>query len=418
MGVHLRAAEDPLKQPKSDMVLSASNNGPPVPNMPKVVPPNGDAAAMPLQALGSEREAAAMEIDEATRYRQADDGATEKDLAVEHPGPSDMTPLGSSAIGVGEQGEVAEAPAPPAQLPELPDKVEVVCGTARGVLDLKRLRVLYNGEDISATQFEKAGGRALSKKWKASIRVVENGRDERCVDSWLKSKGWLIKHVSIIPLGASAQQHEAARQRRRTAVTELQRAALVATDFDQPPLWKLISLASDPTMGRLPEQLPAHVEVSSSDRPVTPYNLNEMSTEDLLALSVASCEAPLADLLEEQPGVFPNNQAFLTGHKPVRVQVVGKEDAAVQLAQYLRGELAELPWSSLGINRAPTVAGQYVELRMLYNAVQQNGGFDEVNRLKLWDKIVVAIGFATLKTAKQTVKIVFEEALQTVSAAA
>ncbi len=48
--------------------------------------------------------------------------------------------------------------------------------------------------------------------------------------------------------------------------------------------------------------------------------------------------------------------------------------------------------------------GQYLELRLLYQAVQDLGGFDEVCREKLWDSVCTALGMATAGTTSSNVK--------------
>lgn len=42
------------------------------------------------------------------------------------------------------------------------------------------------GREISCPEFERIAGREKNKKWKSSFRVVENGIDGTCVETWLK----------------------------------------------------------------------------------------------------------------------------------------------------------------------------------------------------------------------------------------
>lgn len=127
------------------MAPSTIDNGPSLLNLETGVFFNIDAVALPLQNAFAGKKVAAMATDQIKNNHQAQNGAIKKELAVQHAGPSHTIPQDSSAASVSDHGDGAEASAPRPPPPELPDKVEVVCGTARGVLDLKRLLVTCDG---------------------------------------------------------------------------------------------------------------------------------------------------------------------------------------------------------------------------------------------------------------------------------
>jgi hypothetical protein len=111
-----------------------------------------------------------------------------------------------------------------------PDKIEVVCGDAKGLMLVQKRRIVFEGADgpapvctvalsgerliasqcfvssrcictepacsyngnfagreMSPTEFEKIGGRAASKKWKSSVRVTQpDGKPGILIGDWLQ----------------------------------------------------------------------------------------------------------------------------------------------------------------------------------------------------------------------------------------
>lgn len=58
------------------------------------------------------------------------------------------------------------------------------------------------------------------------------------------------------------------------------------------------------------------------------------SREDLMRLAAASCPDPLRDMLDTQPGVLPERQAYLTG-------ALYRSDRDVGLVARSRGSISE-----------------------------------------------------------------------------
>jgi hypothetical protein len=71
------------------------------------------------------------------------------------------------------------APAPPPTSQQASVRVPVECGTLTGVLLLPHPRVVVGegtaaGKTVSPTEFERMGGKAASKKWRTSIRLLNS----------------------------------------------------------------------------------------------------------------------------------------------------------------------------------------------------------------------------------------------------
>ncbi len=57
------------------------------------------------------------------------------------------------------------------------------------------------GEDVSPTEFERLGGRATTKKWKTSVRVLEeNGQVGQTLGDWLSVGSTPVLNLRQVPL--------------------------------------------------------------------------------------------------------------------------------------------------------------------------------------------------------------------------
>ena len=84
-------------------------------------------------------------------------------------------------------------------------------------------RVYVNGagEDVSPTEFERLGGRATTKKWKTSVRLLEeNGQVGQTLGDWLSVGPSALLHpaVSIISDWFNAAQLSEVQQLARTCI--------------------------------------------------------------------------------------------------------------------------------------------------------------------------------------------------------
>ena len=75
-----------------------------------------------------------------------------------------------------------------------PELLHVQCGSLKGTLmpgcRVREERILCDGAEITPADFERLGGRANTKKWKKSIRVVLPGREDGPrVGTWLRARG-------------------------------------------------------------------------------------------------------------------------------------------------------------------------------------------------------------------------------------
>ncbi|CAL5229957.1 g13386 [Coccomyxa viridis] len=79
--------------------------------------------------------------------------------------------------------------------------LRICCGDAFGTLSLTSGRITYQGQDVSTTDFERIGGRASSKKWKQSVRVInDDGTAGKLIGDWLTDRGLDIKNNKVIKL--------------------------------------------------------------------------------------------------------------------------------------------------------------------------------------------------------------------------
>jgi hypothetical protein len=115
----------------------------------------------------------------------------------------------------------------------VPHSIDVLCGEARGTYIVSKGRVVYEGalhddwcldahpgvlarsmhchahpklasagQEISATEFEKIGGKSSSKKWRNSLRVQRpDGTGGPCVGDWLMVRAL---HALFHSLGAGS----------------------------------------------------------------------------------------------------------------------------------------------------------------------------------------------------------------------
>ena len=71
-------------------------------------------------------------------------------------------------------------------------------------------------------------------------------------------------------------------------------------------------LPGDPTMGELPFEMPARMDVGGPEPEL--IDIGVMSHSELMDMSAGSRDADLlADLFSHPPGVAPGRQAYITG---------------------------------------------------------------------------------------------------------
>jgi hypothetical protein len=146
MGFHPGANEDPLKALNQIMGPAALSNGQPLPFRPFKIETNGDKMSKPPVSPGTEAAiAASAGGDQARGPHQPESSAAQEHVQVQPAAAISTAPQGSSAESAADQGETSEAPRQAGPSMQLPERVDVIVGTLRGVLDLKRLRILCNG---------------------------------------------------------------------------------------------------------------------------------------------------------------------------------------------------------------------------------------------------------------------------------
>ena len=222
---------------------------------------------------------------------------------------------------------------------------------------------------MSPTEFEKLGGRAATKKWKQSVRLVQpDGSDGGPIGNWLTVSSWSCTgafntpnkncvtlrvvhslpqehHITIGPVRPVPSNVSLRPSKPSVLQTPVCRAVpAVKAEPAAPPMPHVLEhlqkqcvpseiaqhcstkdkrydnclhhyrciglLHGDPTAARLPNELPAD---DFGGRVV--IDPREMSEEDLSQLAAVSAEDPLAAMLSEAPGVEEGRVARFTGQQ-------------------------------------------------------------------------------------------------------
>jgi hypothetical protein len=86
-----------------------------------------------------------------------------------------------------EAGEDAGRPIPIPENVDENESVIVCCGEIQGTFLVHKLKVIYDGQEVSPTKFENLGGRGSDKKWKSSLQVVIDGKPSGSIRLWLQA---------------------------------------------------------------------------------------------------------------------------------------------------------------------------------------------------------------------------------------
>lgn len=100
------------------------------------------------------------------------------------------TSTGDMSENVVEQEPVGEEAPKNIPIPENVDENESVivsCGEIQGTFLVHKLKVIYDGQEVSPTKFENLGGRGSDKKWKSSLQVILDGKPAGSIGLWLQA---------------------------------------------------------------------------------------------------------------------------------------------------------------------------------------------------------------------------------------
>ncbi|KAK9862504.1 hypothetical protein WJX84_009525 [Apatococcus fuscideae] len=280
-------------------------------------------------------------------------------------------------------------------LKHLPDKLAIMCGTARGTLLTKRARILHEGMEISPTEFERVGGRATTKKWKTSVRLLEqDGQVGQTLGDWLQDHDLDMRGGQIFKAGERPVDRTgsplASRQSSPIAT------ASPAEILDHAGQRNLGMLPGDPTMGELPDEMPPPFDTDGLE--MEEIDWGSMDHHELMAWTAQSMTANTnAHLFQNPPGVAMGRQAFITGQEPTKrqrvvQQALGTEERIVQMVEHLEGQRAEPPWGAFGNRSIPTLSGRVVDLKGLWRCCKQQGGFEQTCKDRKWPSIAKELG--------------------------
>ncbi|GAB4816674.1 hypothetical protein N2152v2_003720 [Parachlorella kessleri] len=129
----------------------------------------------------------------------------------------------------------------PEELPDGQLGVAVVVGTTKGVYLVQKNKVLYNGEEIAPTVFEATGGKANTRKWRSTLRVLlPDGTAGKRLGVWLWDHGF---YTWALPAKRkrSADQDGRSQGQQQQQGSQAQRCSAAAS--------RCSSLPSSPTKG-------------------------------------------------------------------------------------------------------------------------------------------------------------------------
>eukprot|EP00891_Asterochloris_glomerata_P002152 jgi/Astpho2/2152/fgenesh1_pg.00040_%23_10_t len=104
------------------------------------------------------------------------------------------------------QQPVEPQPVPLSPLPEgVPEQLDVVCNGRQAQLIVRSQRVLFGGQEISASRFEQLCGKGDAKKWKTSVwKTDEEGDADIMMQDWLNHYKLDRKTLSAFAANAAA----------------------------------------------------------------------------------------------------------------------------------------------------------------------------------------------------------------------
>lgn len=274
------------------------------------------------------------------------------------------------------------------------DRVPVVCGDCKGVLLVKQGRVLYEGQEMSPTEFERLGGKASAKKWKNSVRVMlPDGSPGGTIGEWLQEHGVDIRNNQVFVAGEPAgftQQRggNAGAGGARLSHSASDSAIMRMARSDQ---MRMGLLPGDPTVGSLPREmppLPPGMAGATATIDIGRYKVQELQT-----MAAATSPNPMGALLPQQPGVPSHRVAYVTGQEPKRRATPAERARWLTvIIETVHGKRAGPPWAALGINTPPLLAGMDLDLQRLYTVVAEMGGCHAVHVSGAWPQVAIAMG--------------------------
>eukprot|EP01025_Chloroclados_australasicus_P061031 TRINITY_DN7930_c0_g1_i3.p1 TRINITY_DN7930_c0_g1~~TRINITY_DN7930_c0_g1_i3.p1 ORF type:complete len:387 (+),score=21.30 TRINITY_DN7930_c0_g1_i3:168-1163(+) len=276
-----------------------------------------------------------------------------------------------------------------------PLTVRVLCGSAVGIFYVEESKVqLPDGRKISGTEFERLGGKGSCKRWKQTLKVIEqDGEPGRALEHWLADYGLEIRgnlfiyngEVSVIDGIASSGSGQPV-----ISLSEM-KSHLENTFIGYREGYRM----TGQVLTELP-QLPIDDPAFGQEE----IDLRSISPDQLQLLADQSAVDPFRDLLANPPPIPEQRLAKVTGQVSGK-QVLNSRQGSLMnspqvlllLGQYLRGERAEAPWEHMGVSNPPIIQNRQLNLKVLYLAVQAKGGFAEVGRKRAWSQVCKEMEF-------------------------
>uniref|UniRef100_A0A7S3U9B8 ARID domain-containing protein n=1 Tax=Picocystis salinarum TaxID=88271 RepID=A0A7S3U9B8_9CHLO len=287
----------------------------------------------------------------------------------------------------------------------VPERVQVMCNGYEGWLDLKTFLVYHGETTMRPTEFERYCGKGASKKWRNSVwKLDEYGNRKQTIGSYLVQIG--LQSKSVI------RKSKGGKLRTKPRYTKV--------DVQDPFAWE------DLPIHYMPEPLPPMKEEQGAA--TLKFDIRNITTQDLAELAAFTRrEDPRQNTLDVAPPVLQKNlpkpedvdafskasvsKVYALGHsksdnieKRVTEQTILEDsrEAYDALYAHIFGK-ADAPWDVINQGMIPKVLDKDLDLRLLFLAVQEEGGYDMVNLNKQWDAVAAAIDCQEQATTSATI---------------
>ncbi|WIA11615.1 hypothetical protein OEZ85_011719 [Tetradesmus obliquus] len=289
---------------------------------------------------------------------------------------------GSAAAGDGGDGTECAG-----SKPVLPHAaLKVACGDMIGTLLVHRARIVINEgsanpKEVSPTEFERLGGRSATKKWKQSIRLVnEDGELGRPVGEWYVQQGLeqpkKPREHKDGALAGSNNNSSAARSSSPPPERSRQHGSSKVS-APPPPAYKRPVRAAARNVER-------HFAAEAASSPELSASLPHARGSGRRGGRGAARAAAAAAAAMASPPVLLEDAGSGTADSP---------DAVIEMTAYLEGRRSMPPWRLLPLTQRPLVGRYLVPLRQLFVLVMCAGGYTRIkDDLLLWQDLASQLG--------------------------
>lgn len=296
-------------------------------------------------------------------------------------------------------------------------RVSVVCGAIKGVLLLPKRRIIINAgtkgaREVSPTEFERLGGKGSAKKWRLSIRLRSGGRH---IGEWLVQHGYDPSPASR--LAAEKAQQEPAEEELWAQASGSDGGGGGGDCAFLPPgsVGQLVGAPSWEPLVRQPSlvfgsstppqheadqanmllmQQPQQHQWDDGGMPLPPPQQPQFQSPWPCPPALLQQQQPLQQHTSLLPPSGSSGPLGMLPRTPVTLHRLPGDgsDAVAAMADYLAGLAPTPPLHLLQAVDVPAVAGRELDLRALFNAVVQLGGYLAVTTAGRWGEVLTVLG--------------------------